>query len=172
MQRKNVKNRLRGYAGQRAKLLLACLNVQQPDPLVWDLFKTCQALDSKPKQPGALVRRANALLSDLAFRPCVVVAGGSFGTFWTPLRKAVAAERLTPARLAAGPRADSADAVHSILDLLQVGALGRIRSCVCGTWFYAANAKRRVCYGGRCRWIKFLLKHPDWSPTNPVGKRS
>jgi hypothetical protein len=46
------------------------------------------------------------------------------------------------------PPYDEVQAAHAILDLARFGVLDRVRTCHCGTWFYAARSNRVHCSQG------------------------
>jgi hypothetical protein len=48
------------------------------------------------------------------------------------------------------PPYEEVQAAHAILDLARFGVLDRVRTCHCGTWFYAARSNRVHC-GESCK---------------------
>jgi hypothetical protein len=53
------------------------------------------------------------------------------------------------------------DIVRLVLNMTEAGTVGRIRKCVCGTWFFAQTNKKRVC-SDACRFRKFNSEHANY----------
>jgi hypothetical protein len=71
---------------------------------------------------------------------------------WPPNPEPTPEERAAQAESAAtqGPCYEEVQAAHAILDLARFGVLDRVRTCHCGTWFYAARSNRVHC-GESCK---------------------
>jgi hypothetical protein len=71
---------------------------------------------------------------------------------WPPDLEPTPEERAARAESVAtqGPCYEEIQAAHAILDLARFGVLDRVRTCHCGTWFYAARSNRVHC-GESCK---------------------
>ena len=53
------------------------------------------------------------------------------------------------------------DMIRLILSMTEAGTIGRIRKCICSTWFFAQTNKKRVC-SNACRFQKFSCERADY----------
>ena len=53
------------------------------------------------------------------------------------------------------------DMIRLVLSMTEAGMVGRIRQCICGTWFFAQTNKKRVC-SDACRFQKFNREHANY----------
>jgi len=120
---------------ERGKDLARYLNGRKkltPAPEVVEIFGLCQqAPDHRA------MARLSLLLSAFSFSPAVHETAERVGVFWRPLKGK-----------------EFSSWIKSILDLLESGALARVRQCICRKWFYATSNKKQVC-SDACRARKF-----------------
>jgi hypothetical protein len=154
------------YAAIHAELLVRFLNAgaESEDSRLWKLFGLCRQLNRNTVPPtlNRLMRAINDALREFQFRPALGVPEyGRYRVGWVPAFVPGPADDPDVKRLKENPHeipTSPTAVVKVILDMVEDGALDRIRQCFCGRWFFATTNKKRVC-SDACRFQKF--KHGD-----------
>jgi hypothetical protein len=119
-------------------------------------FAGIQRENEKNSQRSSVLRSLNKVLEHFKFVPRLFGID-SYRVYWKAERADAEPEGSSGAVTGF---ISISSIVKLVLEMTETGELERVRQCICGKWFLAESAKKRVC-SNTCRLQKFKQRHSE-----------